>query len=163
MVIYLSKGAFKPGIIFISAFFAPFIIAITACCISSPREVALYAVLLGFIGFYLLSFWFVRKESESKSIYMEIYEDKIIVFHPNVQNKDGSPLVIPKSNFRYFAYCKITSVYGWVSTLWDLCLPQSLNIVYEEGGKEIEHTIGHIERNEIVNICETYGIKLVMH
>lgn len=152
-MIYLSEGAFKPALIFISLIFLPMSVGCLVLTFVDFRVELLIVSLLMILSYSLIVFG-IYKFSKTKKYYL-IKEDEYIVI--NYSNIDC--LKIDVRNILEIEYYKISSVKAWFM-LYNCIWPQCAFITYVNNEKKECKYIGNPNFDEIKRLCIDEGIAL---
>ena len=155
----LSEKQFKPTIIFLSIIFYPLLLGVLAVLISS-FDIMILIIFLMLLLVYVVLIIFYKKISNNKNHNLIIYDCKMVINYPNINNVKHI-LEISYDSIIKLEYYKITSLVSWFQLLNGI-VPKCVFITYIKNGEEVCELMGHMELNDIKKIANDKNIKLII-
>lgn len=159
-MIYTNKAILKPIIIILSVLFIPSIIVLAIYCI-------IFSNFQGYIILAIFSFLFIVgiivaiKEAYSQRNYIKINTSFFEIKFDNLSS-NGQAIIVNYDDIVQIDYYKINSFISWLQLL-SYQIPKVAFITIHENENIITKAIGYFEKNDLIKICESKNIKLIIH
>ena len=159
-MIYTNKAILKPIIIVLSVLFIPSIIVLTIYCIFFSNFQG-YIILAIFIFLFIVGIIVAIKEAYSHRNYIKINTSFFEIKFDNLSS-NGQAIIVNYDNIVQIEYYKINSFISWLQFL-SYQIPKVAFITIHENENIITKAIGYFEKNDLIKICESKNIKLIIH
>lgn len=156
---YLNEKEFKPMLIFFSFLFLPPIILLGVILVLNFQLIIL-AIELSILIIYIMLIFIIRKVSKNKKNYLIIHDEMLEIYYPNI-GEGTNTLKVNFCDIIEIKYYKITSIRGWLQILGYVG-PKCTYITYKKYGKKITELMGFFDLNDIREITNKKGIKLII-
>lgn len=156
---YLDEKQFKPMLIILSVIFLPFIVLL-GIIMFLDFELIILVIELSILIIYIMLIFILRKDSKSKGNYLIIHDEMFEIYYPNI-GEGTHKLKINFCDIIEIKYYKITSIRGWLQIL-GYVVPKCTYITYKKYGKKITELMGFFDLNDIREITNKKGIKLII-
>ena len=160
MMIYTNKAMLQPMIIVLSVFFIPIIIVLTIYCIVFSNFQG-YIILASFSFVFIVCIIATIKEAYSQRNYIKI---NTLFFEIKFDNLSSNrqAIIVNYDDIVQIDYYKINSFISWLQLL-SYQSPKVAFITIHENENIITKAIGYFEKNDLIKICESKNIKLIIH
>lgn len=159
-MIYTNKAILKPIIIVLSVLFIPSIIVLTIYCIFFSNFQG-YIILAIFIFLFIVGIIVAIKEAYSHRNYIKINTSFFEIKFDNLSS-NGQAIIVNYDDIVQIGYYKINSFISWLQLL-SYQIPKVAFITIHENENIITKAIGYFEKNDLIKICESKNIKLIIH
>lgn len=160
MMIYTNKAMLQPMIIVLSVFFIPIIIVLTIYCIVFSNFQG-YIILASFIFLFIVCIIATIKEAYSQRNFIKINDSFFEIKFDNLSS-NGQAIIVNYDDIVQIDYYKINSFISWLQLL-SYQIPKVAFITIHENENIITKAIGYFEKNDLIKICESKNIKLIIH
>ena len=160
-MIYTNKAILKPIIIVLSVLFIPSIIVLTIYCIFFSNFQG-YIILAIFIFLFIVGIIVAIKEAYSHRNYIKINTSFFEIKFDNLSS-NGQAIIVNYDDIVQIEYYKINSFISWLQLLFTYQSPKVAFITIHENENIITKAIGYFENNDLIKICESKNIKLIIH
>ena len=161
MMIYTNKAMLQPMIIVLSVFFMPIIIVLTIYCIVFSNFQG-YIILACFIFLFIVCIIATIKEAYSQRNFIKINDSFFEIKFDNLSS-NGQAIIVNYDDIVQIEYYKINSFISWLQLLLSYQSPKVAFITIRENENIITKAIGYFEKNDLIKICESKNIKLIIH
>lgn len=156
-----NKAQFLPVMILTTVIeLLPLVVGSIAAFIN--ENIAVGSILLTFsLVVYITIFLLMKKGSSTDIYFVKVDNGELEISYANFTSADYGKVSL--DDVVKIDYYRINSFVSWVLCLINVRVPRSAFLTYTHDGATVYKPIGYFAKKDIDKLCESNGIKVIMH